>query len=52
MAEHGGVIVLPQIIYMTGWSPHAAQQRAMPRGSATVEFKDLQAELEKRRRSK
>ncbi len=36
-----------QVIYMTGWSPHERQQRAMPRGSATKSFEDLQAMIEK-----
>lgn len=39
VAQKGGLIL--QAIYMTGWSPHARQQRAMERGSATVSFQDL-----------
>jgi NADH dehydrogenase [ubiquinone] 1 alpha subcomplex assembly factor 5 len=30
-----------QVIYMTGWSPHANQQQAKKRGTATVSFADL-----------
>ena len=33
-----------QIIYMAGWAPHANQQQAKRRGSATVSFADLAAE--------
>ena len=28
----------PQVMYMTGWSPHDSQQRPKARGSATVSF--------------
>lgn len=35
---------------MTGWSPHEAQQRAMPRGSATLTLDQLQSALDKRKR--
>ena len=41
-----------QVIFMTGWAPHASQQRPMQRGSAEVTLESLQAELEKRKASK
>ena len=44
--------VFLQIIFMTGWAPHASQQRPMQRGSAEVTLESLQAELEKRKASK
>ena len=44
-----GILCCSQVIYMTGWSPHEAQQRAMRRGSATVSFEDLQAKLGERK---
>ncbi len=43
--------VLLQIIFMTGWAPHASQQRPMQRGSAEVTLESLQAELAKRKAS-
>lgn len=46
-----GLLRLFQVIYMTGWSPHERQQQAMPRGSATVSFEDLQAMIEKQKRT-
>ena len=45
-------VLLLQIIFMTGWAPHASQQRPMQRGSAEVTLESLQAELEKRKASK
>lgn len=30
---------------MTGWAPHPSQQKAAKRGSATVSFEDLVADL-------
>ena len=42
-AECGGVPATYQIIYMTGWAPHANQQQAKKRGTATVSFADLAA---------
>ncbi|CEG02113.1 Methyltransferase type 11 [Ostreococcus tauri] len=35
-----------EIMYMTGWRPHASQQLPKARGSATVSLKDLQDALE------
>jgi hypothetical protein len=32
---------------MTGWAPHGSQPSAKVRGSATVSFEQLAAELEK-----
>ena len=32
---------------MTGWAPHASQQKPARRGSATVSFEDLQEALGK-----
>ena len=43
-AGDGGDATVPatfQVIYMTGWAPHANQQQAKRRGSATVSFTDL-----------
>ena len=40
----GGAPAVPatfQVIYMAGWAPHASQQQAKRRGSATVSFADL-----------
>jgi hypothetical protein len=34
-------------MYMTGWAPHGAQPQPKARGSATVSFEQLAAELEK-----
>jgi len=34
-----------EVIYMTGWAPHPSQQQAAKRGSATVSFEDLVADL-------
>ena len=34
-----------QVLYMTGWAPHASQQQPARRGSATVSFEDLQDAL-------
>ena len=34
-----------QVLYMTGWAPHASQQQPSRRGSATVSFEDLQDAL-------
>lgn len=34
-----------QVLYMTGWAPHASQQKPSRRGSATVSFEDLQEAL-------
>lgn len=34
-----------QVLYMTGWAPHASQQKPARRGSATVSFEDLQDAL-------
>ena len=34
-----------EVIYMTGWAPHPSQQKAAKRGSATVSFEDLVADL-------
>ena len=49
--DEAGAVLL-QIIFMTGWAPHASQQRPMQRGSAEVTLESLQAELEKRKASK
>lgn len=45
------VCCMIQVIYMTGWSPHERQQRAMARGSATKSFEDLQAMIEKQNKA-
>ncbi|GJP44151.1 hypothetical protein CLOM_g3546 [Closterium sp. NIES-68] len=37
-----GVLATFQVIFMAGWSPHESQQRARPRGSATVSLHELQ----------
>jgi len=34
-----------QIIYISGWTPHASQQKPLQRGTATASFKDLKEEL-------
>ena len=34
-----------EVIYMTGWAPHESQQRPAARGSATVSFEELVADL-------
>lgn len=35
-----------QIIYISGWTPHASQQAPKARGTATASFKDLKMEIE------
>lgn len=40
--------MLLQVIFMTGWAPSAATPKAAERGSATVSFHDMAAELSKR----
>eukprot|EP00955_Chlamydomonas_euryale_P118280 366529-Chlamydomonas_euryale.AAC.7 len=37
----GSIPATFQVMYLTGWSPHASQQRPKERGSATVSFQDL-----------
>ncbi|CAL5229286.1 g12583 [Coccomyxa viridis] len=49
--EDGALPATYQIIFMTGWAPHASQQRPMQRGSAEVTLESLQAELAKRKAS-
>lgn len=39
---------LLQVIFMTSWAPSAATPKAAERGSATVSFHDMAAELAKR----
>jgi NADH dehydrogenase [ubiquinone] 1 alpha subcomplex assembly factor 5 len=43
----GSVAASFQVMYMTGWAPHSSQPRPKQRGSATVSFEQLAAELEK-----
>lgn len=43
----GSVPASFQVMYMTGWAPHSSQPRPKQRGSATVSFEQLAAELEK-----
>ncbi|KAK9917381.1 hypothetical protein WJX75_003779 [Coccomyxa subellipsoidea] len=50
MNQDGLLPATYQVIYMTGWSPHDRQQQAMPRGSATKSFEDLQAMIEKQQK--
>ena len=40
-----GVPATFQVIYMTGWAPHESHPHAAARGSATVSFDQLSAEL-------
>ena len=39
--RRAGVPATFQVIYMTGWAPHASQQRPKERGSASVSFHDV-----------
>lgn len=39
--EDGSVPATFEIIFMTGWAPHASQQKPARRGSATVSMKDI-----------
>ncbi|KAI7842365.1 hypothetical protein COHA_004004 [Chlorella ohadii] len=43
--EDGSIPATYEVIYMTGWAPHPSQQQAAKRGSATVSFEDLVADL-------
>ncbi|PRW59398.1 methyltransferase At1g22800 [Chlorella sorokiniana] len=43
--EDGSIPATYEVIYMTGWAPHPSQQKAAKRGSATVSFEDLVADL-------
>lgn len=43
----GTVAASYQVMYMTGWAPHSSQPQPKTRGSATVSFEQLAAELEK-----
>eukprot|EP00197_Chlamydomonas_leiostraca_P011630 CAMPEP_0202879816 /NCGR_PEP_ID=MMETSP1391-20130828/34146_1 /ASSEMBLY_ACC=CAM_ASM_000867 /TAXON_ID=1034604 /ORGANISM="Chlamydomonas leiostraca, Strain SAG 11-49" /LENGTH=446 /DNA_ID=CAMNT_0049562219 /DNA_START=221 /DNA_END=1558 /DNA_ORIENTATION=+ len=40
-SEDGSVGATFQVMYLTGWCPHASQQKPAKRGSATVSFQDL-----------
>eukprot|EP00002_Diphylleia_rotans_P000919 TRINITY_DN10493_c0_g1_i1.p1 TRINITY_DN10493_c0_g1~~TRINITY_DN10493_c0_g1_i1.p1 ORF type:complete len:347 (+),score=78.17 TRINITY_DN10493_c0_g1_i1:50-1090(+) len=43
--EDGSVPATFQILYLTGWKPHASQPRPKKRGSATASLKDLDSFL-------
>lgn len=49
--QHGGgddcsIPATYQVVYMTGWSPDASQQKAARRGSGTVSFEELSSALQ------
>ena len=37
----GGITASFEIVTLTGWAPHASQQKPLPRGSATASFTNL-----------